>query len=714
MGSKRSGHNQSGHDSGKNKSFLSLSRVRTCAHARVHTHTFLIETNTTVSLSQVVAVYVRVIAQLCVHAWPSVSCVLSHLECTHLAVIYPLLAHDFPELASRLMPLDSLKKILKTGPFVDVWQASRSDDCQTKRFWIQLQRQPKLLQTILCDKSRHEGNSIPETDSKVSAVSFIEHSMQEVLSATFHPKRPIVALIYKLIATSEHTNCVYKLILHAFGGRERKIRGSILYHSPGNRHVTCNEGSYANAYENKSRVTWSPTGTYLLVLNKIHGGVLHDQNNYDWEISLFHWNGQTCQLRRIVTDELPLYCNRHVSNMFVSCWAGPSSFYLMSKSDPKNSDSDHGQYGQQPLFVKVSLKKQSGHVEVCVQNATSGVPDLQFANRAKGVWLLRGSRGSNVFAWSESCHNEEHFEHSIVRYRHEGRRVDDDDKDTLGFILNKGIVLNGELDSTDPASLLLLVAQPASMPYDKDDWRTLDWSPIGPSGLDKGRYPFPTFRKISGRLFCGNHDIDYDSFWPMKNRTDHLLFLIKISAESPNLPVVLNVAKKVHTLFCDLGAPSNYKTLILNQSPTSLLINVCRYDSSTLVMSKVLPIVYSVQKEPVFFWHPTEQIYLSKINLYNRHFFDAADDDDDDDDDDDETKRLQSKKCLSDAWFVVLKHERLETNMEAALFWHSKKHELKRICKRKPQSCAQCTMLETKTLIQEWNDPLQSKMSKTT
>lgn len=647
-------------------------------------------------------------APLCIKAWPTVREVLSHLTCVHLAVIYPLLAHDFPQLAPDCLKRTDLIKILKTEPLASRWQRVHSPETLAT-FWVKLQQQPRLLHNVLCDRKRFACRKISRYDAKLSA---LECHMQTLVAAAFHPSRPLVAILYKMATGADLTNCQFKMTVHAFAGRERETKGSILYQSTGNRYVTCTQSTYEAKYQCPSQMSWSPTGVYLLVLHKIHGA----NTDHDWEINIFHWCGKTREIHRVVTSDLPLYSGRHVINSFVHCWAGPTSFYILSSRGDQHL----------PCWTKVRLEKRSRHIAISMSETTSGVPELKSPpdQRARAVWLLRHERG-NVFVWSETCREQDHYDHSVVRYRKEGVKVDSSVEDTCGFVLNTGVVLTGVPDSSNAGSLLLLVAQPNRMllPLSDDDEKqaqTLDWSPIR-NGLKRVGQ--------NQRLHCGNDDdIDIDEFWTVNYRVSYMVFLIRITADSPTVPTVLNVVPK---LLCEthLGHPHSYTepANILGQSETDLLVESWPYTSNVVSVSKVLPTTYTLKREPRIFLHPTKPVYLARYYMYGHtqapYSFDDTTDEtnssdidsnDDSNDVDQGEGDGEARRSMNDTWFVVLKRP-CETNTADTLDWHNKERQvIHKICKRKPGPCANCAALKEKTLGQEWNSPIKSKISKST
>jgi len=699
-----------------------------------------------------VLVYVHMLTGLCSIAWHVVGIILAQLDCCEMAVVFALMANDFGSSIPFMLLNDyQWLKILKSGDLSYNWQDldEKSMHEMLKLFKTKLYQDPRLLADLICDKQRLQGRKkILRDDKKISTLPFFDYG-HAIVKVAFHPKRPIVAVLYKqLINLSACEQDTYKMIVHAYGGRERKNAGAVLYHSTNNRSASCKAISLTYwMKEHLTDLVWSPTGKYLLSLEKVHASYCDDTS--DWEVNLFEWNSKKCTLNRIASEELPLYTNHRVHRNFTSCWSSENSFWIMGKK--RDSEAT---YGSTPEWTKVRIDSSKSNVRILKTEVfTKGVPDLQFANKARSVWLLRrsNSESENLFVWAEKCHDSDHFSHSIVRYRREGSESESDlDVDTQGFIFDKGIVVAGDIDSCDPSCLLLLVLQPSSCSLnflnveetdDDDDEKEdssldrLRWSKIPAEGLKKIRYPFQAARVKPRHLSCNNNEISYEKHFVTSSFARHKLFLVRISAANPEEPIVVN---KISDQFPQsLGhADARWNTFsFVTQSATELMIRDDAIVESTFIVSKLLPFHYHTPVEKFsLFWHPQEAVYISQWDSYEQYSCQVSDDydddddndnddDDNDDDDDDDNDYDKSKGLLwkfkkmpsqkrknSDSFAVTLKHNTRNPNYKKLLEWPTSVLRFKRSCKR--GQCQQCRREEERLATLEWSSPIKTKLIK--
>ena len=650
---------------------------------------------------QIVALYVRVLNRLCVRAWLAVRKILSHLEADQLATLYPMLAHDFPELAPSLIPRKALQLVLERGTLADSWDTLRGCTDELLSFKQALKQHPRLLLAIVCDKKRNTQNPVPKKDFTLSVLPLIEKDC--LISASFHPSRPIAALVYVNRLGSHR----YQLMIHAFGGVERQMKGSILYQQECNPlNGECSVGdSFRFNRQTPVKMSWSPTGEFLLVLSKA--------SKNDWEIQLFRWNDAEKNLRRIVTHLLPHYSSKIFKKIFIDCWSGPSSFYTIAHS-PRTGYLE---------FTHLNVTQNAEEVSIQTRQLKRGFPRLNKKASASAVWLLQGAspEKSCVFVWAEQCRHPYHPRHTVVRYRRAEEEEEEEATDTKGFVLKTGIVIGGEVDSADKSTLILLVAQPfnllspISLGRNNDDLYKLNWSFIDETGLQRGE---------DKTLRCGKkfecEDDDEDGYWITDYKARFVLFVVRVWAQHPDVPVVVNVLKRF-SFEDDRGLVQKEQSSgkILAQTEGDLLIALWPNLSLTIVASKLLPVSYIVRDRPRRrFWHPNQQVYISSLVIFEsakspEFFYDFTKDYDDDDKHD---VLSPAEHLVNRSLYVVLKSDRKNNLYEEGLSWENCQ-PMHLCCTKKTQNqqeCQTCRALQKRRLAAEWSNPLPSKVSKQT
>ena len=640
------------------------------------------------------------LTKLCTRVWLAVQKILSHLDAELLAALYPLLAHDYPDLAPALIPRRVLKLVLSRGILADAWDNLSDCTVSLKTFEQVLKQHPRLLQSLLRDKLRNTKNEFPASDKKVSVLPLLHDDDDfSIASASFHPTRPIVAVIYK--------KTFYQMIVHAFGGVEREKRGSILYQLMANPpDGNCSVGAtFRHHKQTPVKASWSPTGEYLLVLSK--------ETKHDWAIQLFRWNDVDKDLRRVLTHKLPPYSGRSLEKTFISCWRAPSSFYTITQNVC------HPSY---PEFWRLDLNLEREEVHIQTKVLKEGFPKLAKTSTVAGLWLLKENE-SCMFVWAERCNDPRHPQHSVVRYRRAEEH--EEGADTMGFILNSALVIGGEVDCADEGSVLLLIAQPfnqlepikiKSADDDDDDKYELNWSAINEEGLCTKR-----------SLKCGrNYEIDDDAdeedrYWLTDYKAKYVLYIVRVKAEQPEVPVTVNVLKKFSYVDERGLIQKNLfpASKIIDQTETDLMIDLWPNLSLTVVASKLLPFSYVVRDMPRRFWHPSQQVYISRVLIHeSAKAFETFYEYEEDDSDDYNTTGLLSaaesvvRKCM----FVVLKGNRKNNVYEAELAWENCRPIESPKCKkaRNQQPCRTCVSLQKRRLAMEWSNPLSSKVSKAT
>lgn len=631
----------------------------------------------------------RILARLAVKSWQAVRKILSLLESHQFAVLYPLLAHDYPDLAESFLPNKEadLGPILETGLLGAVLTHTpwRTYLYEVKR---QLRANPRFLLNLLCDKNRTVGNRLPENDAKLSAIPLLDKYSHELIATAFHPLRPIVALIYKNPGGEE----LYKMLVHAFAGREREEKGSILYQSPCLRYATCD---YMRADEKPGKLAWSPTGEFLLMFT--------EETKKQWRANLFRWNEAKCELRRIEADQLSPSSSIGYNYVFTDCWATPSTFYMTVSS---------------PLAKSVELAKVTVHMDEEDETASIEAVDLrpdflpvEKDQEVQGMWLLRRDRSpkKSKIVWAEKCQRDGHHGHSIVRFRTLGESCPLDEPDTQGFVLNSGIVLEGIADAAEPDQAYLLVAQHfqclklQKVPGDEDynDELRLNWSAVRQEGLLESD--------------CGHESlgVDDDGYWVDNYRAKWIVFVVKISFLHPDVPITVNVLKNFGYDFpMNRHEEMRNKATVLSQSKTELLLRLWpKGPNKVVAASKLLPVSYELKGCSSFSWHPSEQVYISRIRKNKFEYF--YEQSTSEEDSDNMNVRLDFRLTLQSTFFVVLKHEKTGSEYENSLHWKNCQ-KVKRLCKRKrnQHGCPTCEALDKRIQCLEWSSPIASKVSK--
>jgi len=665
-----------------------------------------------------VLVYVHLLTGLCGVAWHAVGYILACLDCNEMAVVFALIAHDF----AGTVPASLLKnkqwiELLNTAPLSDHWEWLSENDqlASLENFKAKLYQSPTLLGNLICDLLRmRPGGCFMQEDEKISTLPIYDLDYK-IIKTSFHPTRPLVAILYKKKPDGVAEN-VYQIVVHAFGGRERRQTGAIVYHRTSSRVPSCKPARLDYWFrKNLVELVWSPSGKYLLTLEKIPA------DNYDWEVSLFIWNGSTCTMKRIVTDELPHYSGRRVYKNFKRCWSSNNSFWIMTRGNDC-TDSD---YSVVPTWTKVTicLKKKS-EVVLKTQVFSEGVPDLRFANNARSIWLLRdGSR--NVFVWAEKCHESDHFGHSLVRYRVEGSASSPDEPDTRGFVLDAGTVLAGDIDSTDPSCLILLVAQPLEMLEDNllqhDPSKiNLLWSAIPTAGLKFAKYPYQAKTSREKLLSCNNIEINFEDYFFTSHYAQHDLFVVRVQASNPGLPLTANRISG-HFKHGIGSLDSKWDTFtFVAQSNTEIMIREDSVAECTFIVSKLLPFHYHTPHcNGYIFWHPNQPIYIARWSSYEPIAAANIDTDEDEEEGGSSSSGNRnwgfkmfppSKRASRDSYVVCLKNNVPDYSYKKDLLWQSVKRKPHRLCK--VANCSECSREIEKIITQEWNNPLKSKMLK--
>ena len=606
--------------------------------------------------------------------------------------MYPLLAHDYPELAPSLIPRSRLERVLGAGSLADVWQGLTGCTDELAAFRRALKQHPRLLHSVVCDKLRYTTNRVPKNEVWLSAVPLIDNTYQHLISIAFHPSSPIAAVIYKKTGTGRNE---YQMLVHAFGGEVREKRGSILYQTECflGVQICSRETFFWYGEETRSKLSWSPNGEHLLMLSLAA--------RREWEVYLFKWCEAEGEIRRVLTHRLLPYSSKFFDQMFINCWSGPSSFHIVTQN------------GSNKLaeFYRVDVSQSGRESEVLLTTTTlkKGFPNLRPKTKATAVWFLQG--GSGMFVWAEKCQRERHKRHSVVRFR----RLDEEeeDRDRRYFILNRGVVVGGEVDSADREAVLLLVAQPFNHlrpiepeAEENDDHKfKLDWSEASEGGLSKKE----------NSLECGKENVDENDddgdYFLTDGKARYVLFIVRVWAGRPEQPVVVNVLKK---FTCEderyLVNNTRVSATIMSQSRTSLLLSLWKTSSVTVVASKLLPVSFAVKDLPQnYHWHPTENVYVSKMLVHQRLNFETFHELEDDEDLDDLLS--PAEMFVRQPLYVMLKSDKNDNGYERGLKWENCQPETDR-CRRNQHECRTCKALGNKRRASEWSNPLPSKVSK--